>query len=80
LPATKGARDLATAKGLNVTNAVCELSRWRKFNGLARTNEMKPRKAKEVEGTGESCTARDARGRLATTLKNRFASSRPNGK
>lgn len=44
--ATRDARDLATAKGLNVSNSVCKLSRWRKFNGLARTHSMKPKKQK----------------------------------
>jgi hypothetical protein len=35
VPTSKDARDLATANGWNVNNALCELSRWRRFNGLA---------------------------------------------
>lgn len=32
---SKDVRDLATAKGWNENNALCERSAWRKFNGLA---------------------------------------------
>lgn len=46
VPATKDVRDLATAKNWNENNAVIELSRWRKFNGIARTHNMKPKKQK----------------------------------
>jgi hypothetical protein len=35
-PASKDARQLAQDNGWNVNNALIELSRWRKFNGIAR--------------------------------------------
>ena len=35
VPTSKDARDLATANGLNVGNALCEISRWKRFHGLA---------------------------------------------
>jgi hypothetical protein len=34
VPTSKDARDLATANGWNQNNSLCELSRWRRFNGI----------------------------------------------
>jgi hypothetical protein len=42
-PSSKDARDLATAKGWNENNALIELSAWRKFNGLSKPHNMKPK-------------------------------------
>jgi len=44
VPASKDVRDLATAKGWNENNAMAELSGWRKFLGLSKPHNMKPKR------------------------------------
>jgi hypothetical protein len=62
-PAAKDARDLAAAKGWNENNALIELSAWRKFNGLAKPQNMKPEAqakaapvARRIDGEAEQPT------------------------
>lgn len=43
-PTSEQVRDLATAKGWNANNALCELSAWRKFMGLSKPRVMSKRK------------------------------------
>lgn len=44
-PSTKDVRELSIAKGWNLANSLCELSAWRKFNGISRSVLRAPKSA-----------------------------------
>jgi hypothetical protein len=44
VPTSKDVRDLAAAKSWNENNAMAELSGWRKFMGLSKPHNMKPKR------------------------------------
>lgn len=48
-PTTKQVRELAVAKHWSENNAVCELSRWRRYMGVGRTHNMKPKKRQKAQ-------------------------------
>jgi hypothetical protein len=59
-PASKDVRDLATARGWNENNALCELSAWRKFNGLTRQVKNLTPKRKTVAKTAAPAVLTEA--------------------